>query len=592
MANVEQKEVEEAPPTPVIEGCQQYRYYKVPDGMKRLRSKRKVAIVFGYVGERYCGLQWNHRPEYPTIEEALLKALYETDMISLANISTRKVQQLIGFERASRTDKGVHALRNVVSVNLMLPYSEEYAQKYLAQRAAGEGEKDTSKENEDAGMMFSCEAAKALLNKALPSDIHVYDIVPVTQSFNAYLNCEGRRYEYYLPTFALMGSEEYQKHYFPPSLAPSYPGPEDVDHREGGLIAITRTETDGPTKKSKAPKKKGHFPRRKRPRTDDEEEAKRKADEEEEENNEEEEATADGEAPPPKETMFLFCTIAEEAMRRTAQYRIKEEQLNYVRELFHAYEGTHSFHNFTPGSRDVASAHRFIKQITVSEPFVVQPDDPTLLETVQYWTPSRFFAPDDVLANTFSKRAEKPQVEVKESGTGLVTAAGLTAQFTESEEEELRENMRRKMKRVYADGIEVVRIELHGQSFMLNQIRKMIGAVVCLTASGLPKSYLQETLLGKGIRRGIPMAPANGLFLSYLDFTGYGRRLVRIQQEGRNGANKRQLDVEQVDEAELEKQRRFIINVILRNEMVEDMMGKWMRSLRHVVRLSWQKDIP
>lgn len=67
----------------------------------------------------------------PTVESVLLKALYETDMISLTNFSNIKVQQLLNFERASRTDKGVHALCNVISVSLMLPYSTEYVNRHV-----------------------------------------------------------------------------------------------------------------------------------------------------------------------------------------------------------------------------------------------------------------------------------------------------------------------------------------------------------------------------------------------------------------------------------------------------------------------------
>ncbi|EPY16298.1 hypothetical protein STCU_11418 [Strigomonas culicis] len=87
------------------------------------------------------------------------------------------------------------------------------------------------------------------------------------------------------------------------------------------------------------------------------------------------------------------------------------------------------------------------------------------------------------------------------------------------------------------------------------------------------------------------MAPANGLFLSYLDFTGYNRRLDRIQKTGENGGGKQNLDMATVDAAELEQLRNTIVAVVLRNEMVEDMMGKWMRSLRHVVRLAWRQDM-
>lgn len=668
------------PPEPIISGCTPYKYYRVPDGLKRVRRKQKVGIIFGYVGECYCGLQWNHLPEYPTVEEVLMKALFETDMISEVNFSNLKVQKLLNFERASRTDKGVHALRNVVSVAVMLPYDPSYTKKHLAAlqehaegAAAGEVHTADGDVEDDANSaqaaVFSCEEAKRLLNEALPRDIHVYAVVPVTRSFNAYLNCGGRRYEYYLPTFALMTAAEYSETYFPTSLAPSQPTLKEVGFVPGKhgkrdpprAVTVTDEEEEARRRKHKnsARKSKGHFPKRKNAKAAaravaaattgavppdstpplegkgdvsaaettaplhteplvlssqtpagpmsivalDDGEKKAESDAESQDSDAEVQAALEraAEARPCEdnyathfhdglfESMILFRSIPADAMRHVANYRLPAEQLQHVRRLFHEYEGTHCYHNFTPGGRSYdASCYRFIRSVVVSNPFVVSPEDELLQHSIDNWSLNHFYSPDERVAVTYEEWVTEGETTELQDAAASVSEQG-KRQIPKSADAALRERMRQHIRDVYAGGIEVVRIELDGQSFMLNQIRKMIGAVVCVAAAGLPETYIRDVLLRKAVRRGIPMAPANGLFLSYLDFSGYNRRLERIQNDGNNGAGKGTLDVEAgVDADEVEAQRRRIIAVVLRNEMAEDIMGKWMRSLRHVLRLAWK----
>lgn len=724
-SNVGQPSVEdgvEPLPTlvPVIPNCVEFKYYRTPQGFKRLRTKRKVALLLGYIGERYCGLQWNHLPEFPTVEEAVLKALFEADMISLTNISNPKVQQQLNFERASRTDKGVHALCNVMSANLMLPYHPEYVaqeqermnllrrennqdrnedgpleKKVVDNVGVGKEQKkelhdthtpgkprERSMSNNDPegdeGLKYSTEEGKRVLRLALPEDIHLYDIVPVTRSFNAYLCCSGRRYEYILPTFALLPSREYSETYFPASVAPSSPNLKEVGFKPGKTLPATRALDVLPdahgergegrmggrrrncSERSRAPgrRSKGHFPKSKKRRMQDAEKAKAL---EQQQNQEEKGTEAQSEwmenteeslscssqrdqekktegsemlkgehlSPWPSEeqkedekyseeglinvdvkndpealeaflttnrathfhdhlfeSMILFRTIPEETMKQVAKYRISPEQLEKVRSLFHLYEGTHCYHNFTPGGRSTdASCHRYMKSITVSEPILWKPGDALLEESIMRWTPSRFFAPDERLTEACEEalqeihHASSPCEEKKEEGG-------------EEENKKMRMKLREHLYAIYPDGVEVVRIELDGQSFMLNQIRKMIGAIIGITASGLSPSFLTETLLCKGVHLPIPMVPANGLFLCSLDFSGYENRLVRIQKNGSNGSGKIGINVEALMPLhEVEEQERRTVSVILRNEMGNDLMGKWMRSLRHALRLAWKVEI-
>jgi len=87
------------------------------------KKKRRVAMVMGYVGTKYYGLQKvegqpEGAPPVVTIEATLEKALFDAGYIKESNFGDL---DKIGWARCSRTDKGVHAARNVVSAKIELP---------------------------------------------------------------------------------------------------------------------------------------------------------------------------------------------------------------------------------------------------------------------------------------------------------------------------------------------------------------------------------------------------------------------------------------------------------------------------------------
>ncbi|GAM29312.1 hypothetical protein SAMD00019534_124880 [Acytostelium subglobosum LB1] len=129
-------------------------------------KKKKVVICVGYSGTNYKGMQKN--PGCPTIEEEMEKAIFKVGGITPDNMySHRKIDWI----RCARTDKGVSALRNMVSCKL------EY-------------DPPTLEEMKDA------------INKQLPSDIHIFGIKRVNNTFHA-KNCVDRRqYVYITPTFS------------------------------------------------------------------------------------------------------------------------------------------------------------------------------------------------------------------------------------------------------------------------------------------------------------------------------------------------------------------------------------------------------
>lgn len=76
-------------------------------------KRRKWCVLLGYSGANYYGMQRN--PDVKTIEEELLVAMLKHKWITEEGF---KLPQQIQFQRAARTDKGVSAARQCISMKL------------------------------------------------------------------------------------------------------------------------------------------------------------------------------------------------------------------------------------------------------------------------------------------------------------------------------------------------------------------------------------------------------------------------------------------------------------------------------------------
>ena len=77
--------------------------------------KARVALIVGYNGSGFAGSQKND--DVRTVEEEIEKALYAMKCISPYNFGDLKK---VAWNRATRTDKSVHALQNVFSLKIHL----------------------------------------------------------------------------------------------------------------------------------------------------------------------------------------------------------------------------------------------------------------------------------------------------------------------------------------------------------------------------------------------------------------------------------------------------------------------------------------
>lgn len=121
--------------------------------------------MFGYSGTGYHGLQVN--PPMKTIESELFKAFVKAGAVSHDNSDDLRKSS---FMRAARTDKGVHAAGNVVSLKMIV-------------------------EDEDI---------VERINSHLPESIRIWGITRTNKGFDCKKMCGSRVYEYLIPSYTFL----------------------------------------------------------------------------------------------------------------------------------------------------------------------------------------------------------------------------------------------------------------------------------------------------------------------------------------------------------------------------------------------------
>lgn len=442
------------------------------------RPKRKVAVMIGYCGTGYHGMQIN--PPHKTIEEDLYKAFVEAGAISKDNASDLRKSS---FMRAARTDKGVHAAGNVVSLKLII---------------------------EDPDVVEK-------INSHLPDQIRVWGISRTNKAFECRKMCSSRIYEYLIPSYSFLPPKPESA--LAKSLAEAdkqYPGvkrndpegikfwedvkqellasgiteedinrvqkvSEDAEHKQLEQTRQKILESREKAKKELEERLKAKEETPEQPKEGDEEQKTEKAketseskemeseetetkvaeeskeaesqeaeDPKEESENKEEDATDNSNKSELKfsEIVKKIKTVEREARRN---YRISKERLDLIRQVLKQYEGVHNFHNFTIQKtfRD-PSAQRNMKTLSVSEPKIIE--------------------------NT-----------------------------------------------------EWLSIKIHGQSFMMHQIRKMIAMATLIVRCGTPITRIQDAFGNRSFN--IPKAPGLGLLLEQPVYDAYNSRLDALGYE-------------------------------------------------------------
>eukprot|EP01032_Pedospumella_encystans_P017987 gene17987-20492_t len=187
--------------------------------------KRKVALVLSYVGSKYHGLQLATQEGIETVESVLLRTLLDIGAVRPSNAESL---QKIKWSRASRTDKGVHAARIVLSLKLEI--HKDWVPPSLHPT------------NHETTENVSYHKVVELLNEKLPEDIRVMSCVRVNDSFTARTACTWREYQYTIPTDILTRPLQYLPLSEDTKSWDYLPTPEEVSRRYSAFDCTTQTE--------------------------------------------------------------------------------------------------------------------------------------------------------------------------------------------------------------------------------------------------------------------------------------------------------------------------------------------------------------
>ncbi|KAF7242222.1 tRNA pseudouridine(38/39) synthase [Varanus komodoensis] len=138
-------------------------------------DQRHVALKIAYLGWGYQGFASQENTNN-TIEQKLFEALGKTRLV--------ESRQASNYHRCGRTDKGVSAFGQVISLDLRSNFSKTKPEDATKNKA--------TKTTEEIHYTH-------ILNQVLPPDIRVLAWAPVEPSFSARFSCLKRTYRYFFP---------------------------------------------------------------------------------------------------------------------------------------------------------------------------------------------------------------------------------------------------------------------------------------------------------------------------------------------------------------------------------------------------------
>ncbi|KAL5003430.1 pseudouridine synthase [Aspergillus recurvatus] len=394
------------------------------------RPKKKVAVLIGYSGTGYKGMQLSTTEK--TIEGELFTAFVAAGAISKANAADPKKSSLV---RCARTDKGVHAAGNIVSLKLIV---------------------------EDPDIVQK-------INDNLSSQIRVWGILVANKSFSSYQMCDSRIYEYLIPS-----------HCFLPPHPNTYLGKKliEIAEKEGDLGAYKARqeevanywedidervikpllesfpedirkpvekalhmddETDGVQETEQTSTEKGAQPAPTAEASSEEEPA-------------EPEPLDEAEIALRRQIYEAVKIVKAAYLKARREYRIPSARLARIQQALDKYVGTKNFYNYTIQKqyRD-PSAKRHIKSFKLNaEPIII-------------------------------------------------------------------------------DGTEWLSLKVHGQSFMMHQIRKMVAMATMVVRCGCDPARINDSY--GDFKMAIPKAPGLGLLLERPVFDAYNKKAADLKKE-------------------------------------------------------------
>ncbi|KAI9702469.1 MAG: tRNA pseudouridine synthase 1 [Candelina mexicana] len=461
------------------------------------KPKRKVAVLIGYSGSGYKGMQLNGTEK--TIEGDIFAALVAAGAISKANADDPKKSSLV---RCARTDKGVHAAGNVISLKLIVE-DPEIVQK---------------------------------INHELSSQIRVWGIERTNASFSCYQACDSRVYEYLIPT-----------HTFLPPHPQSYLGKKIVE------LAESASERDGLQDRQKEVSKfwaeveSSYI----KPILANLDQATRelveKALYESTEN-----------ARPSDKLATKKSTNSKDGVETSrADEKIPEELDEYAKD----------YHSINVRERSERSR---------GEPEENRGNAATVSETATAATVTELRSPLDVAIKSLKAayilakkryRISAPRLAQVQSaldqyiGTRNFHNYTVNKAFRDPSAKRVIKSFKLSPTPIIINDTEWLSLKVHGQSFMMHQIRKMVSMAALVVRCGCPTDRILETYGEDYVS--IPKAPGLGLLLERPVFDSYNERAISKLGRGK-------IDFSQFEKEMEEFKQREVYERIFREEEQEN----------------------
>lgn len=370
-----------------------------------------------------------------TIEADLFKAFVAAGAISKANADDPKKSSLI---RCARTDKGVHAAGNVISLKLIIE-DDDVIQK---------------------------------INDALPEQIRVWDIQRTNNAFSCYQLCDSRWYEYLMPSYCLL--PPHPETFLGRKLVELAKEHNVEDDLNAKMADVKDFWTDVEEKEIKPilarldPEVRAAVLERLHVAEESGQTEEDKEEKEEEKPAAETASEGAAESGAPQATItleshqpkgrelgpidFALRDIKAAYVTAKRRYRVTPDRLQRLQDTLDKYTGTRNFHNYTvQKSFFDASAKRHIKS------FIANPE-PIIINDTEWLS-----------------------------------------------------------------------LKVHGQSFMMHQIRKMVGLASLMVRCGTPLERVEESYQNQ--KMAIPKAPGLGLLLERPVFHNYNRKAMEAFQK-------------------------------------------------------------
>ncbi|CAK5265729.1 unnamed protein product [Mycena citricolor] len=170
--------------------------------------RRKIALKFSYAGWAYNGLSiQSDATPLPTVEGVLFDALAKARLVDPA-----AGMEGCGWERCGRTDRGVSAAGQVVSLWVRSALGRDTLDSADSAARDGENPKSVNQfppEDFSDGLLDAAPARKTIdaperehsyalmLNRILPHTIRILAWSPVADSFSSRYSCISRHYKYF-----------------------------------------------------------------------------------------------------------------------------------------------------------------------------------------------------------------------------------------------------------------------------------------------------------------------------------------------------------------------------------------------------------